>query len=144
MCDIRQQTNLKTKTVYKVVYKANGKYYAVFSGLRLEIGFVQKMLRFDSVIEDDNKDASILQSFNSFHKTSSTCYNPLMSGRTSGFSSLKAAEILARCCYPSIILKIQLGGSILKGTSANILRDPTFQRYITYAGTEVLSIKEIE
>jgi hypothetical protein len=75
-------------------------------------------------------------------------HNTLMIGKTSGFASLTAAKQLLtlekrnHTKKKSIaILSIKLGGEIYEGTSAKIgMRNDNFK---TYAGSEILSIKEL-
>jgi len=135
MCDINKKTDLTTKIIYKVVRILDGKYYAYYSGLPIEIGKV------DSSWEDKkHKWPDYL------HYKFTRLYNNNMIGKTSGFATLKAAMILKQNCKyyqdTTTILKIKLGGEIWKGNGKNI-SSVISNDIVTYAGTEILSFEEI-
>jgi len=140
MCDINKKTNYTTRIVYKVVHKNGDNYYALYSGLPICIGNVDKRWRISKLKENirDNYD------FNSFTPDTWT-YNRNIIGKTTGFADLKAAKILKRESNreDKTILKIKLGGEIWKGTSKNILSE-YFDNHIVYAGSEILSFEEIK
>ena len=131
MCDISIKTNLKSKTIYKVAFKDDNEYFAIFSLLNLKIGKV-------------SVPSSIKESYENCGN-----YNPLMVDKTSGFSSLRAAKrLLNYKLSPSyyhhkiVILKMKIRGNIFKGTSDKIaLYFPN--DFITYAGEEIISMEEV-
>lgn len=132
MCDIKTKTNLTTKTVYKVVRKEDKDYYAYFSGFPIKIGKVD--------LHWDDKHNDNFMKYN----PASNLYNYIMTGKTSGFAKLISAQKLHKVLnYANVILKMKLGGEIWKGTGKNI-SDNISERIITYAGTEILSFKEIK
>lgn len=131
MCDISIKTNLKSKTIYKVAFKDDNEYFAIFSLLNLKIGKV-----------------SVPSNIKDYYKYD-VIYNPLMVDKTSGFSSLRAAIRLLNYKLISgyyhhkiVILKMKIRGNILKGTSDRIsLYFP--KDFITYAGEEIVSMEEV-
>lgn len=154
MCDIKTLCKEKTRIVYKVVYRdIKGNYYAIISGMRINLGLVSKCIKEESVILRISSPS--IQPYERVHKFSpdyvcrhnSPYYNPLMTDRTCGFSSLSSARRWIRTEFSYItksalrILKIKLGGSIYKGTSARFLEYPIVS---VYAGSEILSFKEVE
>lgn len=146
MCNISQPTKFKTKTVYKVVRKVDDQYYSLFSLHHLEVGTVKpidsdEVFSIKDVIFSDSAGTSV----NDYLKKHSPIYNHHMEGRTSGFNSKRAAcdliEDMSMFKNPMVLLKVVLGGDILKGTAARCRSlNPN---YITYAGTEILSMEEI-
>ena len=141
MCDIRNKTDLSKITVYKLVKTdIQNNYYAFYSGLPIQLGKIE--LDWDgSKIERTFFDQYDFQDF--IH---SFLFNGFMNGKMSGFATLEMAKkLLSKTVYGGdnkTILKIELGGEIWKGTSKNIsiyIPDDG----IIYAGTEVLSFKEI-
>jgi hypothetical protein len=143
MCDINKKTEYTTRTVYKVVHKFDDNYYALYSGLPITIGKVDAKWKPSKIQTIDIINAC---SFNSFSRDSHF-YNSNMIGKTSGFADLKAAKILKQDTYQCggimVILEIKFGGEIWEGSSRGIL-DDDFDDYIVYAGTEILSFKEIK
>ena len=135
MCDIKNKTLLKTMTVYKAVGKTNtGDYISPFAHAPITTGKVP----FFTISEIKNW----------WYNTS----HPLH-GKVSGFARKRDAEILSNhikanpFAYPENmkILKIKLGGTILIGTTNMILHENILSwNHITYAGSEILSIEEIE
>lgn len=139
MCDISIQTRFKTKTVYKVAYQILGAYYSMFAGMLLNIGQVSKMPLYKGGVHH-----RFIR-----YKECPELFNPHMQGRTSGFKTKRAALELVKntlnveipAMSYTVILKIKLGGNIIQGTSAGI--GGVSSRYVTYAGTEILSLEEV-
>ena len=140
MCDVNIRTKYTTRIVYKVVHKIADKYYALYSGLPIRIGNVDKRWRL-SKLKESIQDKYDFSSFTSDNWS----YNRNIIGKTTGFTDLKAANILKRESHreDKTILKMKLGGEIWKGTSRNILSEH-FDNYIVYAGSEILSFEEIK
>jgi len=138
MCDISKKTNLKRKVVYKVVFKREGGYYSCVVGSMIQEGLV------------------LLSPATKYYKDFvPTYYNPNMDGRVSGFASKGSAMLLIGIDAKYnifrdynvfkdkvVILKITLGGSIMKGTAKGFLLGKDAKR-ITYAGTEIIDFEEI-
>ena len=147
MCNISKPTQLKTITVYKIVYKAEGKYFGLYSHMPVVLGTVPKI---DNSTEIELKVKAILGRKLSFWGSGWAGHNPLMPGKISGFAKRSVAKQLIECTSERpieeatsiIIIKIKLGGTILMGTSENISNGININ-HITYAGTEILSIEEI-
>lgn len=149
MCNISKQTDLKEKIIYKVVYKDGQTYYSPYVGKELRIGPISPLTR-DEMKRFMNMKGSFAYFFNAdaFIKNyitgGSRLFNKKMVGKTSGFATLKAAKKVTKSIMSSryIILKLNVAGEILKGTSKHMygIRGD----YITYAGTEILSMKEVK
>ena len=132
MCDIGEETKFKSKVVYKVVYTIDGKHYSIFSGLKIKLGAVRNM----------NKRKTIgYMTFNTYGKYDHF-YNENMIGRTTGFEKLSSAQELARVQSSRRVIKIKLGGKLLKGTAKRLLCNG--YKHKVYAGTRILSITEIK
>ena len=149
MCDIKEKTRFKTKTVYKVVEKCGGNYYSYYTGKPVTVGKVtpltEKELEF--FMTEVGFDVRYAYNPTAFKKAyiigGTRIFNKKMMGKISAFASLSVAKRLKESIPdPCEILKIKLGGEILKGTSDKMGYIPP--HYVTYAGSEVLSIKEIE
>jgi hypothetical protein len=137
MCDISIKTDLTAKVVYKVAYKFDGKYYAIFSGMELKVGKVNNTL----TIPEEYLSSVWLISYDDHI----SFYNPNMIGKTSGFEKYEHARFLENRIYDlegcMVILKITLGGEIMQGTLSGIFSTIEGK---TFAGTEILTMEEIE
>jgi hypothetical protein len=140
MCDINEKTKFKTKTIYKVVEKHNDKYYSVFAAKEISVGKVSPLTP-EEVIENlEIMGWSYVDPREYTHPVSPK-FNDNMVGKTSGFAKIGPAKALQMGNEKEVVLKMVIGGDIMKGTSANIAGlDPN---YITYAGTEILSMEEV-
>lgn len=139
MCDINKKTKLKTVTVYKLCHKIGNKYYAYFSGMEISTGNVVNF-----------KNTCDSHFLNRINKENSPIYNENMIGRTSGFKLKKDVEYLLEHIKKhnpfncgKVILKIKLGGDIMKGSGKNIIMDDYLDSTITYAGTEIVEMQEV-
>jgi hypothetical protein len=135
MCDISIKTKLRTKTVYKVVFKERGKYYGLFSGMLIRPGIVptkKRKVHQNLLVIDDYKKSSF--------------YNKLMIGRISGFQHKNVAKKLFNDnkneVYNICVLRVVLSGSIYKGTGANI-SSAVSPYETTFAGSEIFDFKEV-
>lgn len=136
MCDIKQKTQLKTMTVYKAVCKRReNNYLSPFALTPIQVGKVPDFTLY----------------FTLHKKSYYQDYQHPMTGHISGFARLKDAIICSELnCFKDKegymkVLKIKLGGSILMGTTANIANKHVLPwNHITYAGSEILSIEELE
>lgn len=149
MCDIRTLTTHKTKTVYKVVFKKEGKYITPLTYMVITIGKVAKMkfIKRFMPFSDYFYVKLVPVSYSAITLPSSPYYNFHMTGKTSGFSSLKIARIYKNTFYERdlmVILKIKLGGSIYSGTGRNTMDSKLADSAIVYAGSEILSIEEVK
>ena len=135
MCDISKKTNFKTKTVYKAVEKHCGKYYSYFAMKELQVGKVEPLTKeeLDNLHVGDACPAYV------YLDTDSSFYNPHMVERVSGFALKEDAQVLA----DRFVLKIVLGGDIMKGTARRICGPMIPEHHIVYAGTKILSMKEV-
>lgn len=140
MCDVNIRTKYTTRIVYKVVHKIGEKYYALYSGLPIRLGNVDKRWRLSKLKESirDSYDFNVFTS-------DEWSYNRNIVGKTTGFALLEAAKILKQesSKEDKTVLKIKLGGEIWKGTGKNILSS-YFDKYIVYAGSEILSFEEVK
>ena len=137
MCDISKPTKLKEITVYKVATKSQSGYLSAFVEAPIKLGEV-KPFEMTGIL--------VLK-----YGYNSALFNINMIRRSSGFKSKEAAQKLADFFANNsedennnenlIVLKIKLGGSIMRGTSNYI--GGIDASHITYAGTEILSIEEI-
>ena len=145
MCDISKPTKLKTKKVYKVCIKVNRDYYSIFALKKIKVGEVGEYLH------REQTEVSSLTGI-------PPCWgrdNPLMAQMVSGFASISTARQLKSIrsnslrvqihlgVFKIVILEMMLGGTILKGTSAGISSMLPKNR-VTYAGSEIISFKEVE
>lgn len=82
----------------------------------------------------------------------SEIHNVNMIGKTSGFKLKRDAQYLLdyinnRCPLRKdrVLLKIKIGGNIMQGTGKRIVKDTRLDTdsVITYAGTDVLEIREV-
>jgi len=151
MCDISNQTNLKQKTIYKVAWLIDGKYYSVFSQHELKTG---KVLTFPYLMFSRSQ-----RMFGESHKSldlGSNLYNNNMLGRVSGFA-LKS-DAIAMCTKDDddtsyvglcllkghiiVILKMVITGSILRGSTSHVSSSVSYD-HDAYAGDYIKSMKKI-
>jgi len=140
MCNINKKSKLKAVTIYKAVYKHNGKYYSYFAGVEIKIGKAQKQTQ--KILETNSRLMPFvwLQSYD----IQNDLYNKNMIGKCSGFKSAKYPKRLfsewdgSRAC----ILKIELEGEIMIGDATKVA-DEIPNSAVTYAGTIIKSFKEI-
>ena len=132
MCDIKEKTQLKTMTVYKAVYRNDkDEYLSPFAETPVEIGKVPNFTRevlcgmFQDILHP-------------------------MRGHISGCLKKAHAIIISKAsCFDNWqnnmkIVKIKLGGDILKGSTSGILDENELtSNGIIYAGSEILSIEEV-
>ncbi len=142
MCNINKKTQKKSVVVYKVCRKMmDGNYYAYFSGMKIETGLVKNMPFFFP------KRAKNTHPFITYPKGDySQFYNKNIVGKTSGFELLKIAKEFLKDTNPrtsNVILKLTLGGDIMKGTGDRIVRNPIVNGAIVYAGTEILNVEVV-
>ena len=132
MCDIKQKTQLKTMTVYKVVKWKGGEYISYFAEAPIRVGKLP------------NWKKSELRNW--WINPSHPLHN-----KVSGFLRKEHAIITAehvrrahRCDNNVHILKIKLGAPILKGTTGHIISSKFLTwNGITYAGSEILSFEDV-
>jgi hypothetical protein len=146
MCNINKKTKLKTKTVYKVVWKHNGDFYSVFTLKKLSLGKVKPLTKEEARHNKVDLDRPNNNNFIYFDR-SEYIYNQNMINKVSGFERRRDAEVLKsdlNIYGGPVILRAVLVGTILKGTGDGIrsLFDgrPDVK---TYAGTEILSMEEV-
>ena len=142
MCDISKKTKLKTKTVYKAVLKIKRNYYSIFSGKKLTVGRVEPLTKREARFYGRYVSRSPLNYFDE----DDWAYNPEMVGRVSGFGKMKDAMIQSNTCWAKgrgRVLRVVLGGDIMKGTCQKINLDINWPNP-TYAGTEIISMEEIQ
>ena len=135
MCDIKKKTQLKTMTVYKAVFKTkDGKYISPFAQALITIGDVPQY-----------KEDELACGYRSKRHP--------MYGYVSGCLKKQHAITIATLPYigfnmphaDPIVIKIKLGGNILKGSTAGIAKTQELTwGGITYAGNVILSIEEIK
>lgn len=135
MCNLKQKTDLKTVTIYKVVsINKKGEFCSVFAGTPIKLGKVRSQRSYHH---------SQLYNYAHWYKPTSSLYNKRMVGKCSGFHDLEVARILSRCAsLKRHILKIKLGGEIWVGDSKNISGDVPESAKI-YAGTQILEYESM-
>ena len=145
MCDISKQTDLKERVVYKTVVKHEGFYFSVFCGKLLTTGKVEPLKRSEALwMEELNKWRDALR----YLQPEEYLFNPHMVGKVSGFVSKEITERFTasnnkvHSDLTHVTLKVKLGGDIMKGTAKRISYDIS-ERAHTYAGTEILSMEEL-
>lgn len=153
MCDINTLTKLKTKTIFKVVYKVivkeEIKYMSPFAKCILKLGKASELTggKLDIVVIR-NSFSIIIRPKNSIYNVYDVCYNKNMIGRVSGFKRLTDATIAFHnfkgTDYPITIIKIVLTGIIMKGTAANTGLFENDDKIITYAGSIIKSMEEVK
>jgi hypothetical protein len=152
MCDISMETKFKSKTVYKVAFQSrNGRLYSPFTYYPLKVGKVkddwekmQKMCR------------KILEGTHQVFIKGSNMYNWHMRGMVSGFgllsdavamvnddSSVFSHTAMAKKKGRLIILKLTLGGKILKGSTKHICSTVP-NNHVAYAGSVIKSIQKLD
>lgn len=149
MCDISKNTDLKTVTAYKVVMKREEKgkaqYYSWFAGTPLKVGIPTKQTH-----ELYNTMSKLFDRSLRYYCLGENYFNKNMVGKTSGFEKKEDAfsllnDITSYSFKPMLnvcVIELKLKGEIMQGTAARItLSIPS--HHITYAGTEIVSIKEI-
>ena len=141
MCDLKSKSKLETVKVYKVCYEFEGQYFAVFSGMEVKIGPVEKMKFFGLV---DN-----VRFLNRTEKPTHPLHNELAIGRTTGFKSKRIANRLGfarqfQSKLRAVVLEIELADDIVRGTGEKIMRDEVMSKSIVYAGRTVVSLKEVD
>lgn len=126
MCDINTKTKKKKVTVFKIAYKTDSEYVSWIAKAPINLG------------ECPDKDE---------YDKQSRFYNKNMVGRCSGFARLKDIinEVGNDRLWGNtpIILRLELSGNIMRGTAFNIA-DQIINSSITYAGTHIDSIKELD
>ena len=141
MCDINKKTKLKTVDIYKICWKRGDKYYAYFSGMEISVGNV---IDFVSTCDE--------RFLNRINHIYTDIHNVNMIGRTSGFKLKRDAQYLLEYINKRtplrnhrVLLKIKIGGDIMQGTGKKIIKDVRLDNdsVITYAGTEILEIQEV-
>ena len=148
MCDISTKSDFKTKTIYKVCIKLNGRYFACFSRAEIKIGKIPRRTN-EMIVARDMKEAEIESSMNlnmfSYIYGGWGNDNPIIENKTTGFATLNdAKKLLTKIETPLLcILKLKIGGEIYHGTGKGITDDNNLWKAITYAGSEILSFEEI-
>ena len=146
MCDIKTKTDLKTQVVYKVVMRSieNDKpaYYSWFAGTPVKKG--------KAVAQTFELHYQMSQLFATrmlkHYDISESHYNSYMIGKVSGFERKEDAFLLFRELYSkrfACVVAITLGGEIMQGTANRITASVPYH-HITFAGTEIKSIKELK
>jgi len=149
MCNISKKTRRKTVTVYKVAVKFNDSYRSPFTFKKLILGKVKPLTE----LEAKTGATKGLNSMRYFDPTFQF-YNWNMLGKTSGFYTKRAAKEVFNHTYglihdlkatwglTAVILKVTLGGEIWEGSAKRICEE--YEKDRTFAGTEILSMEEIE
>jgi hypothetical protein len=137
MCNLTTKTDKKTVTIYKVVYKKNGKYYAIFSGVEVKKGIVERQR-----IGDCHRDG--MRNYFNYYSSIDNNYNTNMIGKSSGFDEENPARLLMiEIDEPDmVILKIKLSGEIWRGDALHI-GDSVPNDSIVFAGSEIISFREV-
>lgn len=145
MCDLKKGSKLETVTVYKVCYKHEYNYYAVFSGLKIGTGLVKYMgfiKKIDGLRFRTSKG----------YREGQALYNPLAVGRTTGFKSKKIAEGMRQLFLGRddddanvVVLKMEISDDLVIGTGQKIMSSyEKLNTSIVYAGKNVVSFEEID
>lgn len=137
MCDIKQKTDLKERTIYKCVIKRGDEYISPFAYKTVCLGVVNPLTP-----DEYHLNGGYGVGYNPYQKGGSL-FNKAMVGLCSGFATLRGAQECTATCYGRcfVIIKMRIGGDIWKGTSKNIWDERA--RFVTYAGSEILSFVEI-
>ena len=173
MCTLKESTDLKSVTMYKVMLRHDGKYYSMFSGLKMTLGPVEEMrLEANGVRVEHQEpiDKTLLETvlfrkqrtqfdhdifcFADYRKDGRG-YHEEMPGRTMGFKSLDAARMLGKTYrlehkwfVELVIIKLQVSATenktIWKGNSEGMNLPPSYNVCVTYAGPNVDSFEEVE
>jgi hypothetical protein len=136
MCNLTKKTRKKTVTVYKAVLKIGKNYYSCFAGTKIQLGQIKPQTEKDYYrIRSRSESANFFEHYNDN-------YNENMRGKISGFAKKKNAQLL--CGWSDrVMLKIILGGEIWTGTARRVSSLIPYDEII-FAGTEVISFKEIK
>lgn len=132
MCNLKEKTDLKTVTVYKVVRRnKNGDYCSVFAGTPFFIG---------KVVPQHHYEPRQLNMMYHWYNELHNLYNAHMVGKCSGFEKRSVAETLAKAFNEGgfQVLKVELGGEIWTGDCKNISVYVDYDE-VMFAGTHVLS-----
>lgn len=156
MCNLSDDVEvvLKTKTVYKICIKRDGKYYSLFSGMQIKKGRVKDMGWVDAR-DDTNRFASMVMvgdwRVNIYHEDD-TFFNHLAVGRTTGFACKSIAKMMQGEMYDesttyggldTVLLKMKIAGDLVQGTAETMTNDPKLKKAKVFAGREILSVKEV-
>lgn len=136
MCNLtKRRRDLTEVTIYKLVTKeVDGRYRSYFANTPVHVG---------KVIPQQIPGQYIPLGFH-FYKKGDGLYNRKMVGKCSGFKNPKIAkELFGYKEDENVVLEIVLGGEIWEGDSKGISMS-IYDEEVTYAGTEILSIKELE
>lgn len=151
MCDINKKTKRKSVVVYKVCRKIENKLYAYFSGMEVSVGQV-KDLGFFKASKGQYYPFHVRYTFKNQHGVlvHNVHYNENLIGRTSGFELLKIAKIFryivgfTTISKEVVIVKLLISGDIMQGTGEGIAKHMDIRSSKVYAGTEILSVKELK
>jgi len=144
MCHLTTETKLTRKTVYKICHKVNGNYFGMFAGMLIEKGPVLDEECWRNKRPDDMHYSS--------YNTWDYLFNVLAVGRCSGFSSKRSIKnyFHSESAYYNktfgvtlAVLKMTLGGSIVKGDARGIA-GMVSDKALIYAGTEIIDFEEIK
>lgn len=140
MCNINERTTLESVTVYKKVLSYKGEFYSPFAGTPIKVGCVipqtDKTLEWCNNVLSDN--------FSDYKEWKNRFYNRYMVGKCNGFETLKDCSLMHIFTYYDVaILKIELGGDIMKGDAENIAGTVS-KDAIIYAGSIIKSIEIID
>jgi hypothetical protein len=140
MCDISIKTRMKSVTVFKAAVEHEGEFYSLYSAKKLSVGPVKPL----TVAEIKHGVTIDLYCGNQYLPSAiwQWHYNEHMVGKVSGFKLKRDAVTLAGSSSRKVVLKIVLGGEIMKGTANAISFDIPYEN-TTYAGTVIKSIQKI-
>jgi hypothetical protein len=142
MCNISKKLDAESVVAYKVVRVQDDMFYSCFSGYPFKVGKVGRVGDDWRIPVWGHDYSTLLMKY---------LYNENMINRVSAFKDMYHAEILRdegirwgdfHGTYK--VLKIVLKGDLMEGTGANIGGSKQFDKAVVYAGTEVVSIEEIE
>lgn len=139
MCDINKKTGLRRVVGYKVVQEIGGEFYSPFTGYWLRLGRMER--EWTPYLRYNARD----------YWPGAKLYNENMLGRVTVFKDLEPCWLMVYKRIGLRVLEVELGGDIMEGTSKGM--DGWFdvhgegesnRVYVTYAGEEIVSMKEIK
>ena len=133
MCNLNKITKRRSQIVYKVVrVSLTGEFISCFANSLVDVGNVAHL-------------NSLSKERMSTYLPTDFLFNRLAVDRCSGFERLSAAKDLLGSSHHSneIIVRIELGGVIVKGDALDI-SDSVDPECVIYAGTEIISVTEIK